>query len=374
MRGVRWAVLLLMACGPMGVPEPFVAFPVRQDHSLFWNDPALLDDPSVISFSKLMAAASNDGHGGALLQQWFHRFATADHGGRAYPAQFVDDFATAHGSDPTRWDLSQMSFKVTGIHNRIDRAQYSIDGNCGELRASVASTELTLQPFHVLFIFHQPLGPGDVTARGVTCEGTARRWAALSMLEGEALREAVREQIREGFVHERFALIETVEQTISPWEWRQWIPVEGGLDNPPLFQQADIEGLNPPGPRHDEFIAWVADNAAAIDARALLIPEKFRAPSVRVTQGPPRETISFTGLRAGVAAAHPDLRKNFELMGCAACHTTDADFVQTSTQRVVSKFYEKELLARERHLELIAWGKKPFAPFGPLQQNPLLPQ
>ena len=32
--------------------------------SLFWNDAGLLDDSQVISFARLMAAASSDNHGG----------------------------------------------------------------------------------------------------------------------------------------------------------------------------------------------------------------------------------------------------------------------------------------------------------------------
>ena len=72
-------------------------------------------------------------------------------------------------------------------------------------------------------------------------------------------------------------------------------------------------------------------------------------------------------------AQFPQLRQHFELMGCVACHTADADFVQTKPDRTVSNFYRKELTARERHLESIARGEKPYAPFGPLQLNPVLP-
>src|SRR5258708_26972239 len=114
MRAVRraWLWLLVFSCGPNVPPKaPYLPPPVEADHSLFWNDPLLLDDASFISCSLLMASASSDGHGGALLSQWFHRFATTAHSERALPAQFADNFASAHGSDPTTWDLSLIKMK-----------------------------------------------------------------------------------------------------------------------------------------------------------------------------------------------------------------------------------------------------------------------
>ncbi|MBS1153173.1 MAG: hypothetical protein H6Q89_4871, partial [Myxococcaceae bacterium] len=86
-----------------------------------------------------------------------------------------------------------------------------------------------------------------------------------------------------------------------------------------------------------------------------------------------RTPLSLAGLDPQVAAQFPQLRKQIELVGCAVCHTADADFVQTRADRTVSKFYEKELLARERHLEQQARGERPKAPFGPLQTSPVLP-
>lgn len=369
--------MALISCGPAAVtPDagtpPYEPPVVTADHSLFWNDAALLDDASLISFAKLMSIAAPDHHGGALLQQWFERFNTTAHSERATPAQYVADFAAAHGADPTQWDLSLMPFKVTGVHNRIDRATYGTD--CGELRASVSSTALELQPFHALFIFHQPGGAADPD-----CSAAARRWAELSRLQGAALLDAVRAELRAGFVPERFELIETVEFTLAPWEWRQWVKVTSSgplpftLQNPPLFQQLDVEGLNVAGARRDEFLAWVEGNAAALDGRTLLYPERFRSESVRVNQGVPRVPLSLAGLRAEVAAQYPQLRQRIEITGCAACHTADAEFVQTRTDRTVSAFYEKELKARERHLEKMARALRPYAPFGPLQAEPVLP-
>ncbi len=351
--------------------QPYEPPLVKSDRSLFFTDPSLLDE---VKFPKLMAAASADGHGGKLLQQWFVRFSTTPHSERALPAQFIDAFATAHGTDPAAWDLSLMPFKVTGVHNRIDLAKYGPGGHCGELRVSVSCTDVTLQPFHALFIFRQPQPPGDEA-----CQLVARRWAELSRLDGAALLAGVRAELSAGITSARFELVETVEFSLAPWEWRQWVktPSAGALpytlENPPLFQQVDVEGLNAPGPRRDDLLAWVRDNAAALDARTLLLPERFRSQSVRVNQGVPRVPLSLAGLDAAAAAQFPNLRKNLELIGCAACHTADAEFVQTRTDRTVSPFYEKELRARERHLEKLARGERPFAPFGPLQAGPVLP-
>ena len=130
--------------------------------SLFWNDAGFLDDPQVVSFKKLMAVASADDHGALLLRQWFLRFSTTAHSERALPAQFIDQVALSQGADLAQWDLGLLPFKVTGLHNRIDLMQAGPGGHCGEFRASVTSTDPTLQPFHALFIFQQPAGEGDV--------------------------------------------------------------------------------------------------------------------------------------------------------------------------------------------------------------------
>jgi hypothetical protein len=359
-----------------GLPVPTVVI----EKSLFWADAALLDDPQVVSFAKVMATVAPDGHGGRLLVAWFHRFASTPHSERALPAQFIDQVSAAQGADPTTWDLSTLPFKVTGLHNRIDLADLSPGGHCGEFRVSVTSTDVTLQPFHALFLFRQPAGDGDVRNGTVTCEATARAWAELSTLDGAALQARLRTVFAEHLVRERFLMAETVEFTLAPWEWRQWVkvPDPGGVlpfvfDNPPLFQQVDVEGLNAPGARRDDFLAWVDANAEALDARRLLVPERFRPQSVRVTQGIARTPLSLDGLPTATVARWPNLRANLELVGCAACHTADAEFVQTKPDRTVSPFYDKELKARAPHLEALARGEAPHAPFGPLQATPKLP-
>lgn len=353
--------------GTLQIPEILV------EHSLFWgSDAGVLDDASVISFARLMALAAGTGNGGPLLSQWFHRFATTAHSERALPAQFIDQVTAAQGADPSQWDLSLLPFKVTGLHNRIDLADLRPGGHCGELRASASSSDVTLQPFHVLFLFRQPIGQGDEAGGQVTCAGTARRWAALSGLRGAAFDTALRAAIAEGFTSERFLLLETVEFTLAPWEWRQWVPAgDGGVENPPLFQQLDVERLNVAGPLRTDFLAWVDANAAQLDQRRLLIPEQFRVRSVRVNQGVARTPLSLAGSTA--AQTYPQLRQQLELVGCAACHTADAEFVQTRSDRSVSPFYEKELRARAVHLAALARGNAPAPPFGPLQQNPVLP-
>ena len=245
----------LSACGPAESAADAGALPtVRSDHSLFWADAALLEDPKVISFAKVMATVAPDGHGGRLLERWFQRFATTAHSERALPAQFVEALAQAQGADPSRWDLGVLPFKVTGVHNRIDLADLSPGGHCGELRVSVASTDPTLQPFHLLFLFRQAAQPDDVDPRGTHCAGTARRWVELSALEGPALRSALIQRWALGFTRASFLLAESVEFTLAPWEWRQWVKAPDPtralpfvFENPPLFQQVDLEKLNPGG-------------------------------------------------------------------------------------------------------------------------------
>lgn len=352
---------------------------VRIQASLFWSDAGVVDDLSVVSFSKLMKLASHDDHGGRLLSAWFNRFASTAHSERPLPAQFIDEVSRVQGPDPSSWDLSRLPFVVTGLHNRVDLASLEPGGHCGEFRVSAASTDPTLQPFHMLFLFRQPLEAGDTVNGQATCEATARVWARLSTLEGAALETELRSAFARQLTRDRFLLIETVEQAASPWEWRQWIKGPAGsglpyvLENPPLFQQLDVERLNAPGPTRTAFLAWIAANARQLDARSVLIPETFRPASIRGIAGVPRTALSLQGADAQVLQRFPTLRQQLEIVGCEACHTTDADFVQTRANRTISPFYEKELRARARHLEQLAAGLAPRAPFGPLQNAPLLP-
>ncbi|MFL5320273.1 MAG: hypothetical protein ACJ790_11505 [Myxococcaceae bacterium] len=359
---------------------PYVSPVIKRERSLFWTQTELLDDPSFISFKKVMSIVAPDGHGGRLLDNWFRRFSTTAHSERAQPAQFMDAVAAAQGTDPSTWDLSLLPFKVTGIHNRIDLANLQPGGHCGELRVSFSSTDTTFQPFHMLFLFRQPLTAGDTVNGNVTCEATAQKWAELSRLDGQALFDAVKSEVTARFTSENFLLAETVELTVSPWEWRQWAKVpdpQGQLpfvfDNPLLFQTVDVPGLNATGALRDDFLSFVTANAAALDARTLELPERFRAQSARVTQGVPRTPLDLTGLSSSVTTTYPALRQHIEIIGCPACHTTDADFVQTHTDRTVSHFYDLELAARERHLAELAEGRGKRAPFGPLQTDPKLP-
>jgi hypothetical protein len=124
------------------------------------------------------------------------------------------------------------------------------------------------------------------------------------------------------------------------------------------------------GPDRDAFLGWIEDNASAIEARRLLIPPRFRLPSARVNDGVPWIPLDLGGLDPAISAAYPTMRQEVEMVGCPACHATDADFVQTLPDRTFSPFYTKELDARAARL--LAIDARP-APFGPLQEAPLLP-
>lgn len=348
--------------------------PAVIERSLAWTRAGLLDDPEAVGLARVMSAFSGGEHGGALLAEWFDAFATTAHSQRYGPALLADGWRTAYGDDPSQWDLDALPMKVTGVHNRIDLVDRGSAGHCGEFRVSIASTDPTYQPLHLIFLFRQPLGEGDVDGDGdVTCRGTGRRWAELSGLDDAAFVSAARDILDESLVPERVLLAESVEQTVSPWEWRQWQLGGEAPANPPLFQTVDAPRMNLAGAEREAFLAWVETNAAALDARTMEIPAAYRSASARVADGVPREALSLDGVDAGVLAQFPDLRKNVELVGCPVCHTADANFVQTNANREFSPFYEKELEARKTFLDALAGGADPEVPFGPLQPSPVLP-
>lgn len=345
-----------------GTPAPAA----RVERSLAWTDPALLDDRAVVGLGRVMAAVADDGHGGRLLDAWLHRFATTAHSERAGPAQLADQIAAAQGADPGTWDLDALPFVVTAIYDRLDLA--ARDGGCGQLRVAFASTDPIYAPLDLIFLFRQEPDPDDDVAPdgAVHCLGTARRWARLSALDGPAWLAAARAFLAERLVHERFLRAETVELTVSPWEWRQWVwapssdpALARAFDNPPLFQTIDPALVNPAGPTRDAFLAFVAANADGLVARTVEIPEAFRARSQRVAPGAQAEPI---------AVSDPALASALGVIGCPTCHTHDADFQQVSPARVFSPFTTKELAARAARLDVMTAGDAvPIPPFGPLQ-------
>ncbi len=345
-----------------GAPPPAA----QRERSIAWFDPALLDDATAISFARVIATISDDGHGGALLDRWFRSFAAGPGAGRATFAQFLGEVVSAQGADPRAWDLAELPFKVTGIHNRVDLARRD---DCGELRVSVASTHATFSPVHLIFLFRQQPEADDITPDGaVHCRGAARRWARLGGLDPAAFAAEARRIIAAGVTRDRFLLAESVELSLSPWQWRQWAPDgNGGLVNPRLFQTIDITRVNTPGATRDAFLAAVTTNAEAIAARQWSIPDAFRAQVAEVQPNAKATLVDLTPL-AAVLARHPELPRAIGMVGCPRCHTDDADFVQTGIDRRPSPFYDREIDARARRLDAVNAGTEPaLAPFGPLQ-------
>ncbi|MFZ9889691.1 MAG: hypothetical protein ACO3JL_19520, partial [Myxococcota bacterium] len=352
--------------------------PLAEDRSLVWTESALLDDPTAVGLGRVLGTLAADGHGGALFAAWLTRFSTTAHSERAGPAVLLEELRAAHGDDERQWDLDTLPFIATAVHNRLDLRN---DRSCGELRISFASLHPVWRPLHLLFLFRQPPYDDDISPGGtVHCHGTARRWARLSTLEGDAFLAAARQWLEDGLTEERFLLAESEELTVSPWEWRQWVLVEHTTDaelplrfeNPALFQTVDVARVNAPGPLRQAFLSFVEQNAAVLDERRALLPEEFRPLSVRVNAGVPWIPLDLAGVDAEVLASFPKLRQHIEAVGCSGCHST-GEFVQTREDRSFSAFYEGELLARRAHLDTLQHGALPGLPaFGPLQPNPPL--
>ncbi|MEO8701444.1 MAG: hypothetical protein ABI867_15465 [Kofleriaceae bacterium] len=339
-----------------GTPPP----PVSRDRGLAWFDPALLDDPTVVSFAGVMAAISDDHHGGRLLERWFQAFAAGPGAGRATFAQWLGEIRTQQGTDPTAWQLAALPMKITGVHHRHDLGR---DVDCGELRVSIASAHPTFSPVHFIFLFRAAIGDDDVTPDGIAhCRGAARRWARFAELDPTAWHAAARDLLAVTATRENFLLVESVELSLSPWQWRQWQPDgHGGLANPLLFQTLDVARVNAAGPLRDAFLADVAANTSAIAARTWTIPAQYRSTTAEVQ---PNEQAPLVDL-----AGDATLPRALGMVGCPRCHTDDADFLQTGFDRMPSPFYDRELDARKARLDALAAGAFPPAvPFGPLSR------
>ncbi|MEW5847495.1 MAG: hypothetical protein AB2A00_01730 [Myxococcota bacterium] len=366
--------------GPLDAAVADAAFPpdaaymlpdVVIDRSLAWSDATLLDDSTAVGLSQLLSSMCDGVSPGVMLDHWLRKFGTTAHSERFGPVLLADEIASQHGPDPSAWPVDTLPIEITGVHNRIDLQSQA---HCGEFRVSAASVHPIYRPLHFIWLFRM---------EGTDCTQVARRWAELSTLDDQAFRTAARAMLLEHLTTSRFLIAETVEFTVSPWEWRQWRPQPNPdvndpslpcvLENPPLFQQVDRDSVNAPGATRDAFLAFVENNADALDARTLLIPEEFRAPSIRAAQGVPWVPLDLTGVSESTLQAHPTLRQNLEMVGCAACHATDAPFVQTAEDRTRSPFYTRELEARRDLLRRYALGERPSVPFGPLQTGYVLP-
>ncbi len=346
-------MLLCAACGDDNAAEPDGSTPVAIDRerSLVWTHTDLVDDPQTIGLARVMAAISNDGHGGQQLLDWFNTFSATAHSERLGPALLIEELQAQLGNDPTTWDLDTLPFLVTAVHNRIDLGPR--DGSCGELRVSLASTHEIYSPLHLIFLFRQVKAAGDDD-----CHNAAARWASLSAMSHAEFVDEAKALIDETFVKANFLIAESVELTVSPWEWRQW----DGLDNPALFQTVDTPRLNQPGALREDFVQFATDNADALMARTIEIPSRFRAQSARVPPGVPREILDVE------IAGSPGLAAEIEIIGCPACHTEQAEFVHTTPQRTFSEFYDNELDARAAWLDALNRGEAVgVPPFGPLQ-------
>ena len=349
--------------------------PVDHTRSLVWTQTELLDDTELLSLATLMAAASGLDNGGLAFDWVLREFGRTEFSLRGDQAVMADELAQELGPDPGSWDLAKAPFKLTAVHLRIDLAT---DEHCGEFRVSLSTTHATIQPFHMIFLFRMPREDDDVD-----CRGLAIRLARLSEMSEAEFLAAARTLIQEHVRSEQFIIFESLEFTFSPWEWRQWQRVENTspdvtalpylFENPPAFQAVDVAGLNPPSARRDAFLDWVEANAADIDQRSILIPDEYRTRNPVSVSGLPRVPLSLAGISSDIRDQYPYLRQNLEIVGCAACHTSDADFVHTTPERTFSEFYEKELDARELFLDDLVRGSHTPPPFGPLQSNPVLP-
>jgi hypothetical protein len=346
------------------------------DRSLHLREPALLADASIGLHRLMLLATGVDpdapdvdrGRAGAALERLFESFAEEEHSERAALVEWLAEIRAQWGSDATAWDLDQLPFVVTGVHNRIDLAARV--AGCGEIRVSLASEHPRHRPLHLIFLFRQASETDDWE----TCRARARGWAALSTLESNTFVDGARELVRGMLRPERFLVLESAENLVGRWEWRQWAWGRDGWANLPLFQTVDNELVRPGGPRHEDFnrfVAWATRDTLV--ARMVEIPAPFRQKSGRVLPGGDAEPIALGRDDAALSDA-------LGIVGCPTCHVTNARFVHTRAERgadgalVVrrSAFHEAELYARRARLGLTIASEVPLAPapFGPLQPYP----
>ena len=82
----------------LGDPEVFPE-PVLQERSLVWTQPEIVDDPEVVSLARVMAAASDDDHGGLLFDRTLRRFGTTEWSTRTDQTILADEMSESFGED-----------------------------------------------------------------------------------------------------------------------------------------------------------------------------------------------------------------------------------------------------------------------------------
>ena len=256
-----------------------------------------------------------------------------------------------------RLDTDRLNFQPTSLSNRIDLAG---PHDCGEARITYALAGGVTDRRHRMTVIVELRQPDD----GTRCEATARRWIALSHLQGEALRFAFvgiygpllnAESVNQVRTNE-FLVGDAVDPNtgpLMPWELREFrIGSDGGL-----HLSVSKQALDPNAPALADFSAWLAANDAAVLSQKAVIPEKYLA----VTSSENGSRINL----GSVAADGFQLEQSLNQMACAGCHTTETNSAFAHVWRAIpghrpsqiSEFLRQQLPVRTQHLFLIGRGQ-----------------
>ncbi|MDQ3266763.1 MAG: hypothetical protein M3Y59_24445 [Myxococcota bacterium] len=357
--------------------------------SLEWpTNNRVVSDKDVVGLGRMMALISAEGHGGPLLAHWLASFESTEGPSRSGPAALLAHLQAQRGADPALWNLDELNFSVSSVQNRIDLRDAT---SCGQLRVVITATDTGFEEaFQMVFLFKQPPRPLDYSPQGTLhCTATALVWARLS--KSGALptdgQNPIATAIGEVLQRANFLRVKTSEKigAETDYEFREWVlavnpdpaaapALRNLLVNRPMFQTVDTQRLNTPGAERDAFIAYVSDNAAALNARTALIPQEFLAVATRA-DGVNWTPLDLSGVPQPTLDAFPQLRQQIEVVGCTGCHTSRAGtkLIHSRRNGGHSAYLLEELSARTNDLLKLSTGVPEPVPYGPLQANPVLP-
>jgi hypothetical protein len=326
---------------------------VDSDKSVLLRQPAVVDQPA-FAFANVMQKLAGAGDPARFVTRWLEQLgsdATVD--GKLAKARTGarSTIASLARRPDGLIDLAKLDFQVTSLSNRIDLAGPS---DCGEARITYALGRGVSERRNRMTVIVELRQPDDASA----CQATARRWIALSQLDGAPLAQAAAELYAPLIAPQNINQIRTNEFLVTftdpgalePWELREFHLGSDGLLHLALSKQA----VDPLLAQSSAFRAWVTQNAAAIVAGSALVPAEYLA-----------VTSSENGAR--LQSGHSDFKVDGALnkMACAGCHTTEtntafahvAERFAGSGRALISEFLRRELPVRGKNLFKVAQGR-----------------
>lgn len=336
---------------------------LRPERSLLVRDPEIIDDAAFsvsTVFGKLAPTGQVDKFVASLLAEMGSQ-KTLPSGASARQRTGFSTFVKE--LSPETPGVAQRLASLlhpTALINRIDLTK---PGTCGEARLTYALTRAYTDGNQRMTLIVELRVPDD----GNGCKTVAQRWAELSVLDSAEERKTRLVALYADLLKpETLGQLRTNEflnrTAVEPWELREFHLGATGL--PELAPVAQTVGTR--WAANTQFRAFLKDNAQALHAGNLVIPDSYLAATSKEDGG----RLNFSSSDPVIQGAEKDLNAQ----SCAGCHLTEtkSPFVHIGERlgkrnpsgsgylpvgrAVIDGFLQQELVTRAKYLRSVLSG------------------